>query len=83
MGSPARETDHPERGAPGSPGRRRPASERGGSRPGSPAHGPPRGRPVTHFPRSQWRGGLSPSPHPSRQSREEVGGEGAGLELND
>lgn len=83
VGEPTWETDHPDSGAPGRPGRRRPAFERWGSLPRRPAHGPPPGPPVTHFPSSQWRGRLSPSPHPSRQSGEEVGGEGAGLELND
>lgn len=39
--------------------------------------------PVTHFPSSQWRGRLSPSPHPWRQSGEGLGREGAGPELND
>lgn len=82
-GEPAWEPDHPERGALGRPGPRRPASERGGPLPLRPAHGPRPGPPVTHFPRSQWRGRLSPSPRPPRPSGEEVGGEGAGLELND
>ena len=81
--SPEWEPDHPERGARGRPGPRRPASERGGSLPLRPAHGPRPGPPVTHFARSQWRGRLSPSPRPPRPSGEEVGGEGAGLELND
>lgn len=43
-----------------------------------PAHGSRPGPPVTHFPSSQWRGRLSPSPHPSRPRGEEVGWERGG-----
>lgn len=72
----------PQKGAEGGPRPCRPPFERSGWKPGRPAHGPPPGPPVTHFPSSQWRGRLSPSPHPWRPRREggRLGAQGAGVE---